>query len=833
MTTRKTAAATYTTREIVDYEKLKLLVSNFHTLWEQNYLNQHDPRNNYREITDYETNRKMLYEFLSQYDEYGNASVSYCPQPHIPDGRLWSAHISLQNISRRIRHTIARGLMVDLDIENAHPTFLLRLCGELDLVAPNLTRYIHDRNELIQTLLEDKIFSCRDDAKRAFLTIINGGGASFSNDHNLLKSFAEEMRFIRRRIIDKYPTFLDIAIKVRGKNYYNLYGSALNYLLCQKEREILDKMIVFCQTQYHHVEIGALCHDGLMLHYKEDVDYHDLAARMTEHCGIKIVVKEMDEVIPTDGLEFLGLDDSYNQLDADIIKNANTLILSGLWNAFNVKDIVLQLCPRIRDDFKFLQGQKANDGYWYERRHDGRWSQNQDALILARYITLRLTDVLNALIHDVDEVIRRETDDEVLAKRKAGRKALLKTRFISQTSLPTSIIKVLRYDLLDNDIENKIDADSHLIGFDNGVYDLHQNRFRPIGNNDYIRKTTHYNFNPVSNPTKRVFITNFIKSLFMPRYARMVDGVDEGVVGDEEDANAGYDNYLHCLIAFASILLGGNKYQKFYMLIGDGSNGKSTLINLVKKALGDYACNIDISSLVNKKKNNNSTSDLPKTIGCRILITNESEATDRLNTSFIKNMTGDEEITEREVFSKSVTFKPKFVPFLLTNNLPRLNLDAAIARRIQVISFSHRFFSTTEDRDFQEEEFNKTHFLGKNPGLQEKLFECANEFMLLLIETYNEHVRDKNFITPPQDHLDATANYLHEQDTIAQFIQECCQKTEVRAEFTKFGLIKSAYLSFSHKNYINEKVLARRLKNEGFDITRTNAGNTWNLTLVD
>jgi hypothetical protein len=60
--------------------------------------------------------------------------------------------VSLQGITRAVRHTIASEFYEDIDIENAHPTILAHVCKQVipDLKTPYLNHYIRDRNAVIE-----------------------------------------------------------------------------------------------------------------------------------------------------------------------------------------------------------------------------------------------------------------------------------------------------------------------------------------------------------------------------------------------------------------------------------------------------------------------------------------------------------------------------------------------------------------------------------------------------------------------------------------------------------------------------------------------------------
>lgn len=101
----------------------------------------------------------------------------------------------------------------------------------------------------------------------------------------------------------------------------------------------------------------------------------------------------------------------------------------------------------------------------------------------------------------------------------------------------------------------RLDTCHHLIGFDNGVYDMNQKIFRAGLPGDYIRRSTGYNYTK-SHPDVEV-VKSFLKSLFA------------------------FDKlYEHAIKIFARALH-GSPADQLIVLYGPPSAGKSTLARLL------------------------------------------------------------------------------------------------------------------------------------------------------------------------------------------------------------------------------------------------------------
>jgi hypothetical protein len=103
--------------------------------------------------------------------------------------------------------------------------------------------------------------------------------------------------------------------------------------------------------------------------------------------------------------------------------------------------------------------------------------------------------------------------------------------------------------------EEKLDSFTHLIGFENGVYDIDTHEFRDGRAEDYVSFSTGNNYLPY-NPDHKVTedINRYLEQVFT-----------------KEDVRE------YVLKLFATFITGQIKEQKFYIWTGSGSNSKSMI----------------------------------------------------------------------------------------------------------------------------------------------------------------------------------------------------------------------------------------------------------------
>lgn len=121
----------------------------------------------------------------------------------------------------------------------------------------------------------------------------------------------------------------------------------------------------------------------------------------------------------------------------------------------------------------------------------------------------------------------------------------------------------------------------------------------------------------------------------------------------------------------ASILSGQINQQHFKILTGSGGNGKSLIMDIFTKALGNYSAVLPIALLTQRRNASNAAPlELCRTKGRRFCVLQEPEDDVRINVGLMKELTGGDKIVSRDLFSPIVEFKPQFKLALICNRLP-------------------------------------------------------------------------------------------------------------------------------------------------------------------
>ena len=209
-------------------------------------------------------------------------------------------------------------------------------------------------------------------------------------------------------------------------------------------------------------------------------------------------------------------------------------------------------------------------------------------------------------------------------------------------------MKECRSLFIDEKFEELLDSRSHLIGFENGVYDLKMHIFRDGMPDDYISHSTKINYIEYDpNLPEIQEINDFFSKIFV---------------------NDAVKNYVLDIIT--CIIDGSITQERFYVFTGSGSNGKSRLLDFIQKALGDYYCILPIALLTQKRASSNSAqSELERTKGRRFAVMQEPSEQDKINIGFMKELSGNDRILCRALYKEPYEFKPQFKMILTCNEL--------------------------------------------------------------------------------------------------------------------------------------------------------------------
>lgn len=123
---------------------------------------------------------------------------------------------------------------------------------------------------------------------------------------------------------------------------------------------------------------------------------------------------------------------------------------------------------------------------------------------------------------------------------------------------------------------------------------------------------------------------------------------------------------------------------------GTGMNGKTTVLNALKTALGTYSAKVPKVVLTGDR----STNEVMELKGTRFALTEELPEGATLNTVALKEITDTEEMQGRHLYKDLVTWEPTHTMFVSTNILPQVNETTwAVWRRLVLMDFPYTYVS--------------------------------------------------------------------------------------------------------------------------------------------
>jgi P4 family phage/plasmid primase-like protien len=296
------------------------------------------------------------------------------------------------------------------------------------------------------------------------------------------------------------------------------------------------------------------------------------------------------------------------------------------------------------------------------------------------------------------------------------------------------------------------DTDPWLLCTPNGVIDLRTGHLRPGQPGDYIRTIIPTHFQSLETPAPRFEL--FLREIF----------------GDRAEAER------EELIAFLQRVLGYGISGKvvehmFLMLYGEeGRNGKDTLMSVLQAVLGATVGPVSNDVILANSKFVSPGSAKPHLCslqGKRIAWASETDRGARFDVGQVKFLTGGGSIAARQLYGTDYTFEPSYLLVLLTNHKPHADSsDAAFWERLCPILFNLRFVEyPTQPNERQ-----------RDTKLGQALQAEAGGILAWLVRGCLQWQRDG--LTVPASVRLARASYRGEEDTLGDFLQECCVTDE-------------------------------------------------------
>jgi P4 family phage/plasmid primase-like protien len=394
-------------------------------------------------------------------------------------------------------------------------------------------------------------------------------------------------------------------------------------------------------------------------------------------------------------------------------------------------NVISKLVYRLYGEKFVCSNPEKNEWFHF---NENRWVKENKSYNLRKIV---ITDVFEKVEDYRKRLVKDCADEEII-----------KNYHIILKTLGSGIkLNCLELEFYNSDFYKIIDQNKNILGFDNGVLDLTTMEFRKGVSSDYISMSVGYEYKQTSKAqVAYITLMNLIKDILPDKPTRDFT-----------------------LKALASCLDGHTIDENFYIFSGkssSGGNGKSTIVDLTMKALGEYAYTAPVSLFTSKRESaNNANSALMGIMNKRMIVMQEPEVNDVIQAGIMKGLTGGDKISTRELHASQIEFKPHGKFFICCNKIPSISdIDGGVVRRLKITEFTSRFVDNPTETTDGVKEFKIDR------DIKSKLDDYAPIFMSILVDYYTLY--KKEGLDPPEPVQAVTKKYENDNNAIKYFIDE-------------------------------------------------------------
>jgi putative DNA primase/helicase len=210
----------------------------------------------------------------------------------------------------------------------------------------------------------------------------------------------------------------------------------------------------------------------------------------------------------------------------------------------------------------------------------------------------------------------------------------------------------------------RLDADPWLFNAANGTIDLRTGDFREHRRTDLLTRITGAAYDADAH-----------SELWQSSLQRATGGDDE------------LAGFLQRAVGYS--MTGHTMEDRLFFAHGPTATSKSTLLEAVKSALGEYAMTADFETFLKRRGDGGIRNDIARLDGARLVLSIEVDEGKSLAEGLLKLLTGGDTVTARFLYHEAFEFQPAFKIWLAANARPRVSAaDAAMWRRILQVPFT-------------------------------------------------------------------------------------------------------------------------------------------------
>lgn len=330
----------------------------------------------------------------------------------------------------------------------------------------------------------------------------------------------------------------------------------------------------------------------------------------------------------------------------------------------------------------------------------------------------------------------------------------------------------------------ELDCDPWLLNTSTGTIDLKTGKLNPHNKRDFITKVAGVGFDEDAK---------------CPRFLEFLNQIFDG--------NQDLIQFVQRAGGYS--LTGSVREDAFFFLHGEGSNGKTTLLNVFLHVLGDYGKQA-VPDLLMYSRQEKHLTRIASLFGSRLTVCSEVAEGQRFNEPLVNSLTGGNLRTARRMREDQWTYAPTDKIWLDANHKPTIKSTGyAIWRRIKLIPFTIVIPDEKQDKDL-EDKLKK-----EGPGILNWLIWGCLDWQ-------------EGGLRPPKEVIVATAEYRTAEDIIGRFLDECCvasgtASATAKALYTRY----KGWCEETGERVVTQQMFGRKLTEHGFVSLRKKTGKVW------
>jgi P4 family phage/plasmid primase-like protien len=419
------------------------------------------------------------------------------------------------------------------------------------------------------------------------------------------------------------------------------------------------------------------------------------------------------------------------------------------------------------NDYKASVTSKTTE--WYGFR-DNTWDVIPQGIEIKNKMITEVVDLIDKAKHNIrHRWSEAKGDEEDFYKACLKRLTTIESKLYSH-DFKTSVLKESVGLFAEMEFMQKLNSNPYLLGVANGVINLRAERLAADGSTEY------YVEHRAGKPEDMV---SFQAGRWLPKGC---DAIPYVPYDPADPMQAEIDDFMSKVFPradlraymwrkLASCLEGTNREQKYDTWIGVGGNGKSKLVDLMSITLGDYATSLQSTVLTRKRPDSGAANpEIMALRNRRFIYMAEPDDGEPLNTSRMKQFTGEDVVEARGLFEDQSKFQITGKMFMLCNKFPAIHtMDRGTWRRVMAVPFESKFVSP-EGEEAKEIDPKKNVYPRDN-GLDNKLKRWRVAFLSRLVYIYEKEYLKGGIEPIPAIVKQESDNYRALFDSFGKFKQ--------------------------------------------------------------